>query len=157
APGGLIGISYFQGGEIDRVLGFTLARVGFGKNNEFSFKNFDFDVSFPLVSDAFGEDQTHVKVPNPIPWEDDIVTPLPTPQAAAFTAFARKTLSDGACFGMALATLDFYHHPEWINGDNGLAPGALATTSNLMPSGNLFNLIEKDHLYQFSDEVIEYY
>jgi uncharacterized protein with LGFP repeats len=158
APGSVIGISYFQGGEIDRVLGFTVARVGFGAANTLNFKNDDFNVSFPLVSDAFGEDQTHVKVPNPIPWEDDIVTPLPTPEAAAFTAFAVAAVNGkGMCFGMALASLDFYHHPEWINGDNGLAPGALATTSNLMPNGNLINQIEKDHLYQFSAEVVSYY
>jgi uncharacterized protein with LGFP repeats len=154
APGG-DAISYFQGGEIDRVQGVVVARVGFARNNQFNFKNFPFDTSIPQIEDAFG-DQTWYAVPNPIdPFGDGIH--IPTPATVTFYAFTIKTVNGkGGCFGMALASLDLYHHPEWINGDNGLADGALPTTFNLAPSGNLVNLIEKDHLYQFSAEVINY-
>src|SRR5207244_13076842 len=101
-------ISYFQGGEIDQVLGLVQARVGFGKANEFNFDNFKFNVSIPLVEDAFG-DQSYYSIWNPV--GDDVH--IPTPATVTFTAFGVAAVNHtGACFGMALTSLELYHHPD---------------------------------------------
>jgi uncharacterized protein with LGFP repeats len=149
SPDGLNGVSYFQEGEIDRSPGVVQARVRFGLNNEFNFGNdIKFHVTAPLVMDAYGGQSYY----------DVFGVRVPEPETVAFTAYAMLNgVGSGACFGMALASLDFYHHPEWINGDYGLAPGAPPTTRNLMANGNLIHFIETQHLFQLSSEVIGYY
>jgi uncharacterized protein with LGFP repeats len=152
-PGTADRISYFDGGEIRWTANWAQVRLGFGKSNQFNFHNITFNVSMPLVMDAFGG-QSYYTIWNP--FGDDVR--VPTPGTALFTAFAAAAVNgNGGCFGMALTSLDLYHHPDWINGDNGLAPGAQPITNNLMANGNLFHTIEMNHLYQFSAEVIDYY
>jgi uncharacterized protein with LGFP repeats len=154
-PGGPDRVSYFQWGNLYWSAATDAVRVtlAFGPRSQFNFHNFDFNVDVPLVMDAYGS-QAYVTIPNP--FGDDIE--IPTPDTLAFTAFAAAALNgDGACFGMALASLRLMHHPEMINADFGLPPGAPVSTWNLQGNGNLINYIEKQHLYQFSAEVIHYF
>jgi hypothetical protein len=149
-------VQYFDGGEIDWIEAGDQVQVklSFGKNNQFNFHNISFYVSPVLVMDAFGE-QSYYSIWNP--FGDDIR--VPTPGTLAFWAFAAAAFDvKGGCFGMALTSLDFYHHPDWINADNGLAPGAPPVTNNLMgTNGNLWHTIEMNHLHQLSAEAINYY
>jgi uncharacterized protein with LGFP repeats len=149
-------VQYFDGGEIDWIEAGNQIQVklAFGKNSQFNFHNISFYVSPVLVMDAFGE-QSYYSIWNP--FGDDVR--VPTPGTLAFWAFAAAAVDvKGGCFGMALTSLDFYHHPDWINADNGLAPGAPPVTNNLMgTNGNLWHTIEMNHLHQFSAESINYY
>jgi hypothetical protein len=142
-----------------RITGSDTFHVSNYRNTDaFSFHNISFNVSFPLVSDTFGEQQTHVTIHIPWPVDEDVITPIPDPGALVFTAAAAAAFNDkGGCFGMALMAQRLAHHADWINADNGLPEGQLPTVFNLQPNGNLFASIEKNFLVQWSTEVIRYF
>src|SRR5262249_37246085 len=120
----------------------------------FAFHNFTFNVSFPLVSDTFGAAQTHVTVWNP--FGDDVVTPVPTPGALAFTAAAAIGINgNGACFGICVTTLDLQRNYDLYRTDVGLPAGALPEPHNLVRDGGLTTYTERRHLTQLSQQVID--
>ena len=137
---------YFSTGSSERFIVHN-----YRNTDGFSFHNFDFNVSFPLVSGEFGHDATHVSI-------FGISTPAPDPGALTFTAIAAASLNGkGACFGMALASAArFREDPGSINAGNGLPDGAEPTVFNLQPNGDLINMIERQHLGQFSSQMILY-
>jgi hypothetical protein len=133
--------------------------------NAFSFENFKFHISFPMVSDAYGYDATHVTVDDvigPIGWAAklagvDATTPVPSPGALAFTAFAEAALGgDGACFGISLSSDRLLNEPSRITNEFDLPAGKAPTVFNVQPNGDLIAWIEQQHLYQFSAEAINY-
>lgn len=122
----------------------------FRNTNGFKFSNFGFNVSVPLVQDSFGAEQTNI-------WFGPVLTPFPTPQTLALTALGALAFNGkGACFGMALMSQHLAHHPEWFNGGIGLPPNSAPTVFNLTPDGDLINFIERFHMHQFSQELINY-
>ncbi len=101
----------------------------------FNFSNFDFDVSMGNVNDLF----------NP-----DLFQEVP---ALGFYAYvsADGLGSKGACFGMALASLRYQEHPDWLD----LPDGSVGTVNTLPETDTLKNFIEAEHLAQFSQEELD--
>lgn len=116
----------------------------------FQFQNFGFNVSVPLMQDSFGVEQTNIRF-------GPVITPIPKLETLALTALAALAFNDkGACFGMAQMSQRLARNPEWINSALGLPPFSAPTVFNLTPTGELINLIERVHLHQFSQELINY-
>jgi Ca2+-binding RTX toxin-like protein len=147
-------------GNITSAESFTVRN--YRNTHGFQFHNPSFNISFPMVRDVFGADQTNIKltIPNPIPFLDDIeiLTPIPAPHALAFTAILAGIFNgEGGCFGMAYTSEHLQRHPGEINGHYGLPAGAAPTVFNLVPNGNLVAQIQRNHLLQASAEVINYW
>jgi hypothetical protein len=130
----------------------------FRNTQGFSFANFGFQVSLPIVQEAFGTIQTNFTFPNPSPvGPSTIITPIPTPQALLFTAISALAFNDkGSCFGMALMSRHLVNHPEWLTTELGLPFGSAPTAWNLTANGGLFAQIERTHQHQLSQEVINH-
>jgi hypothetical protein len=140
----------------------------FRDTNAFSFSNNTFtpDVTFQNVSDAFGYAATHVSVDDvsgPAGWAAkqlgiNVTTPAPSPQALAFTAAAAAALNgNGECFGMDLGTQFLQHQPGRITNEFTLPAGAAPTVFNLSFTADLASWLEQLHLYQYSNEFLNYW
>ena len=97
----------------------------------FSFKNFSFNVTWDMVKGEFGGNQVDICPGIPftnICWDTGIPNPLALAlwgdEAIAFNG-------NGACYGMALASVVMSENPGMINAANGLPSGASPTIYNL--------------------------
>ena len=151
AVDGKLVIQPVGGSAIDRGQ-FTV--YSFRGDNAFAFHNFfKFNISTGQVMDAFGDQAVWFYAP----FSGNRV---PTAGALAFTAFAAATLNgSGACFGMSLTAERLIQN----SGRIGSAPFSLVdpagrrTVNNVASDGASVQYIEEQHLYQFSQEVIDYY
>jgi hypothetical protein len=127
----------------------------FRDTNGFNFgNNFDVPITFDMVQNAFGYDQTHIGVKV---FGIGVTTPLPNPAALAFLAAANAThLGDGICFGFSLSELNFLHNPGMINAQYGLNAGQPATIYNLNYNDTLTAYLEQNQLVQWSQELLTY-
>jgi hypothetical protein len=119
----------------------------------FSFENFNFNIDWGNVKGEFGGNQVDFTL---FGWD----TGVPNPQGLTFWAIAAATLNGkGACFGMSLTSvlMSPIYQPWLINANNGLPNGAAPTVYNLQRNGALDEMIEENHLAQYSAEVIHYY
>jgi len=118
--------------------------------NGFSFENFGFNVSWQNMQDAFGKGQTDYYVGSP--WTGYTDTGVPTAEALAIWGIAAYSLNgNGACFGMALASEQFQHHPETLGN---YALSGTPTVNHLQETSKLVDHIEALHLTQISAEMI---
>jgi len=102
----------------------------------FNFDNFTFNASLGNVEDLFQPDLFQM------------------PSALGFLAAESGMGDNGACFGIALASLKFQEHSGWIDSSHGLPGGAVPIVNNLSFTGDLKNYIEAEHLAQFSQEAL---
>lgn len=126
--------------------------ASFRERNAFSFQNnIHFSVGTGLVMDAFGSQAVAIRWPNG--------DRTPSPGAFAFSLFASATMGNGVCFGLALTAERMMQHPDWIGSDAFplIDTSGPRTINNVELDGNSLQQFEMQHLYQYSQEVIDYY
>jgi hypothetical protein len=118
----------------------------------FSFSNFTFNIDWNNVKGEFGGNQVDFTF-----FGND--TGIPNPFALLFWGISAAALNGkGACFGMALTSvLLSEYEPSQINASNGLPNGAAPIVYNLQRNNSLDEMIEQNHLAQFSSEIINAY
>jgi hypothetical protein len=123
--------------------------------NGFSFGNFNPNVNFDNLKAEYGGSQVDIAVNV---FGNEIDTGIPSPWALGVVAVAAGSLSNGACFGMALTSVLLSEYtPSLIDAANGLPANAAPTVFNLQQNGPLTDMINHNHLAQISVEVINYY
>jgi hypothetical protein len=119
----------------------------------FSFQNYNFDITWGMMQECFGTSQTNISSWTPF---GEVVSPVPNPVAVGIWGLAAAGLNgNGACFGMALATLRLQHHPELFSQFTSSPAGA--TINSLSCGSTLERFIDDLHLVQISSEMIHYW
>jgi hypothetical protein len=134
-------------GEPIQAGSFTV--YSFREQHAFAFPNFDFAYGLDMFMDAWGS-QSYF---NFLGWR------IPYPETVSFWAAAKLSLDNkGACFGMALTAERLIQHPELARGTLHLKdPNGYPFATNVLDNDAARHYIEMQHIYQYSQEVIDYF
>jgi hypothetical protein len=121
-----------SGAHISSAQTFTVD--SYRDTNGFNFINFNYGVRIGCINELFDPSL------------------FGEPSAYALLAAVSGAGDNGACYGMALASLRFQQHTSWIDANHGLPDGRPPTVNNLAKIGPLVSFIEAEHIAQFSQE-----
>jgi hypothetical protein len=121
--------------------------------NGYQFHNYNPYITFSQLTEAFGPEQTEIKLDLCWPFGCDIK--FPNPIALVIQLIANESLDSGACFGMSLSSQRLL---EGYRQFNEFPPGSAGSVFGLaegeQPSPALMNFINSRHVQQLSTEFL---
>ncbi len=122
----------------------------------YQFHNYEPYVTFSQLTEAFGPEQTEIKID--LCWPLGCDVSLPSPIALIVQAIADNGLNSGACFGISLSSQRLLEGYKQLNA----FPPTNATTifglsAQNEPSASLTNFINARHVSQLSTEFLSHF
>ncbi len=124
--------------------------------NGYQFHNYSPYVTFSQLTEAFGAEQTEIKID--LCWPLGCTITLPNPIALIVQVIADNGLNSGACFGMSLSSQRLLEGYKQLNT---LPPGNASDVFGLSaasgPTPALTNFINARHVSQLSTEFLSHF